>query len=112
VIADRGASNLDLKVTEWNKMALQALTLPRPKETFEPLRKSMSTYLHLPLVHRKVSGKSLFRIPKVVYIDRQDKSRHLVPEDHEALVHLLEGMERDRRIEFVHGRFGIMELEE
>jgi hypothetical protein len=61
---------------------------------------------------RPTPGKSLNKVPKVVYIDRQDTSRHLVPWDHEGLLSVLEGMRGDGEIEFLHGEFGKMELGE
>jgi hypothetical protein len=63
----------------------------------------MSNYLHSPITSREVLGKAIGRIPKIVYIDRQDTSRHLVPGGHEALVGYLRGMSRRGEVEFVHG---------
>jgi hypothetical protein len=112
VIADRGSSNADPLVKSWNKMALHALSLQRPHSAFEPLRQSMSKYLHSPITSREVLGKAIGRIPKIVYIDRQDTSRHLVPGDQKALVGFMRGMESRGEVEFVHGRFGGMGLRE
>jgi hypothetical protein len=93
-------------------MALHALSLSRLHSAFEPLRQSMSEHLHSPIKIRKTLGKALGKIPKIVYIDRQDTSRHLVPGDHEALVGYLRGMDGRGEVEFVHGRFGGMGLRE
>jgi len=93
-------------------MALHALSLPRPREAFEPLRNSMSYFLNSPSPSREIAGKALKRIPKVVYIDRQDTSRHLVEKDHEALVGYLRGMEKKGKVEFVHGKFGSLGLKD
>lgn len=112
VIADRGSSNFDPVVQSWNKMALHALSLPRPHSAFEPLRISMSKHLGSPIKSRKKLGKAIGKIPKIVYIDRQDTSRHLVNEDHEALVDTLRGMGKRGEVVFVHGRFGEMGLRE
>lgn len=96
-------------------MAIHALSLPHSLTAFEPLRHSMAKHLG----HRFSSAptrispdKSVAGVPKVVYIDRQDTSRHIVPEDDEALVGFLRGMERDGRIRFLHGKFGEMSLED
>jgi hypothetical protein len=48
--------------------------------------------LKTPTQSRKIAGKALKKIPKVVYIDRQDTSRKLVPKDHEELVGYLRGL--------------------
>jgi hypothetical protein len=110
VIADRGASTTDPLVQEWNKMALHALSLPRPREAFEPLRASMSKFLKVSTASRKIEGKALKKIPKVVYVDRQDTSRRLKDEDHEELVEYLKKMEKKGKVEFVHGKFGSLGL--
>jgi hypothetical protein len=110
VIADRGASTIDPLVQEWNKMALHALSLPRPREAFEPLRTSMSKYLKTSSISRKTAGKALKKIPKVVYVDRQDTSRRLKEDDHEELVEYLRKMEKKGKVEFVHGKFGSLGL--
>jgi hypothetical protein len=110
VITDRGATTSDPIVQEWNKMALHAFTLPRPHSVFEPLRKSMASHLHKSTPSRKEPGKALSKIPKIVYIDRQDTSRHLIQDDHDELLEFLRGMEREKRISFVHGEFGKMGL--
>jgi hypothetical protein len=110
VIADRGASTTDPLVQEWNKMALHALSLPRPREAFEPLRSSMSKFLKVSTGSRKIEGKALKKIPKIVYVDRQDTSRRLVDDDHEELVEYLKKMEKKGKIEFVHGKFGSLGL--
>jgi len=91
-------------------MALHALSLPRPREAFEPLRSSMSKFLKTSSTSRKIEGKALKKIPKVVYVDRQDTSRRLVDDDHEDLVEYLRKMEKKGKVEFVHGRFGSLGL--
>lgn len=93
-------------------MALHALSLPRPREAFEPLRTSMSKYLHSPTQSRKIAGKALKKIPKVVYIDRQDTSRRLVGGDHEALLKYLKGLEKGGKIKVFHGEFGKLGLKD
>jgi hypothetical protein len=110
VIADRGASTTDPLVQEWNKMALHALSLPRPREAFEPFRSSMSKFLKTSSTSRKNAGKALKKIPKIVYVDRQDTSRRLKDEDHEELVEYLRKMEKKGKVEFVHGKFGSLGL--
>lgn len=110
IIADRGASTTDPLVQEWNKMALHALSLPRPREAFEPLRASMAKHLKTSSTSRKIEGKALKKIPKVVYVDRQDTSRRLKDDDHEELVEYLRKMEKKGRVEFVHGKFGSLGL--
>ena len=112
VIADRGASTTDPLVQEWNKMALHALSLPRPREAFEPLRASMAKHLKTSSTSRKTAGKALKKIPKVVYVDRQDTSRRLVDDDHEELVEYLRKMEKKGKVEFVHGKFGSLGLKD
>jgi hypothetical protein len=93
-------------------MALHALSLPRPREAFEPLRTSMSKHLRTSSISRKTAGKALKKIPKVVYVDRQDTSRRLVDEDHEELVEYLRKMDKKGRVEFVHGKFGNLGLKD
>jgi hypothetical protein len=111
VIVDRGASTSDPLVQKWNKMAIHALSLPHSPNAFEPLRHSMAKHLghrfsSAPI--RSRPGKSLGSVPKVVYIDRQDTSRHIVREDHEGLLRVLGKMKGDGEIEFLHGEFGKM----
>jgi hypothetical protein len=91
-------------------MALHALSLPRPREAFEPLRSSMSNFLKVSTASRKYAGKALKKIPKVVYVDRQDTSRRLRDDDHEELVEYLRKMEKKGKVEFVHGKFGSLGL--
>lgn len=96
-------------------MAIHALSLSRSVNAFEPLRHSMAKHQghrFSSAPTRSQPGKSLNQVPKVVYIDRQDTSRHLVPGDHERLLRVLEGMRGDGEIELLHGEFGKMELGE
>ena len=93
-------------------MALHALSLPRPREAFEPLRASMSKYLKVSTASRKNAGKALKKIPKVVYVDRQDTSRRFKDDDHEELVEYLRKLEKKGKVEFVHGKFGSLGLKD
>lgn len=87
-------------------MAAHALTLGQ-SSAFEPLRTGMAEHLKIhPRPTRSIFGESVGRLPKVVYVDRQDTSRHLVPDAHEYLMDLFEKMRDEGQVVFTHGLFG------
>lgn len=87
-------------------MAAHALTLGSPT-AFEPLRHQMAQHLKIyPTPTRSLIGKSVGKVPKVLYVDRQDTSRRLDPEAHQHLMELFEGMRDEGKVVFTHGVFG------
>lgn len=116
VIADRESSGLDAAVKAWNKMAASALTMEgRSERAFQPLRRSMIQYLHpgsLLSWSAKEEKDRSGSVPKVIYVDRQDTSRHLSSTGHRAILETLTNLHRAGRVDFQHGQFGRGEMKE
>nr|XP_019050433.1 hypothetical protein I302_00865 [Kwoniella bestiolae CBS 10118]OCF29363.1 hypothetical protein I302_00865 [Kwoniella bestiolae CBS 10118] len=101
VIVDRYASHRHNPIAnEWNKMALPIFSeLPAPPPPFfTPYREALLHNLGLAIPPtRQQYGKSLNKIPKIVYLDRQDTNRKLTEGDHKGLLDVLKGLEKERK---------------
>jgi hypothetical protein len=87
-------------------MALAVLTQPHPSNFFEPVRSRFLTNLGIPVKTR--DRTAMPRPAHVVYVDRQATNRRLTEDSHLAVVAVLDRLEAEGSITWVHGKFGEM----
>ncbi|KAK4688429.1 P-type Ca2+ transporter type 2C, partial [Tremellales sp. Uapishka_1] len=108
VIVDRYASHRwNPSTIAWNKMALEAFSLPHLHDFFSGVRHALLHSFSTPFQTRLLPMTTLRRIPKVVYVDRQSSDRALAQADHEALVEVL----NELNVDFIHAKMEAMSFE-
>ncbi|WWC87964.1 uncharacterized protein L201_002866 [Kwoniella dendrophila CBS 6074] len=87
VIADRWASHRHNPLSDsLNKMAASIFSRPHPPFFFTPIRTALLSHLEIPLPqNRRDPQRSLGKLPKIVYVDRQNTNRKLSNEGHKEL---------------------------
>lgn len=99
-------------------MALQVFTQPHPTNFFDPVRAKFLSSLSIPVRIRepktniyRIRSKSATSL-KVVYVDRQSTSRRLTDESHLSVVKILDRLQDEGKISWVHGKFNEMAIRE
>ncbi|ORX33241.1 hypothetical protein BD324DRAFT_684385 [Kockovaella imperatae] len=94
VIADRwAAARYSPPVEGWYRQALSALSLPFSHLFFERTRAKLLNSLEIPALLRPSLGKSLRKIPKILYVSRQSSNRKFTEQTHNALMDVLSHFE-------------------
>nr|XP_031858488.1 uncharacterized protein CI109_006133 [Kwoniella shandongensis]KAA5525560.1 hypothetical protein CI109_006133 [Kwoniella shandongensis] len=114
VIIDRWASHRHNTLSiSLNKMAASVFSLPHPPFFFTPARLSLlNNYDVAPPPHRLGPSKSLYNIPKILYVDRQGTERKLSGEAHAGLAVVLGELESMGRARVVHKKMEKISHEE
>ncbi|WWC60369.1 uncharacterized protein I303_102940 [Kwoniella dejecticola CBS 10117] len=108
VIADRWASHRHNPLSDnLNKMAASIFSRPHPPFFFTPIRHALLNHLEIPVPKaRRDPQRALDKIPKIVYIDRQDTNRKLSSEGHKELSVVLGEIEALGKAHVGHKKMG------
>ncbi|WVQ93474.1 hypothetical protein IAU59_000548 [Kwoniella sp. CBS 9459] len=95
VIIDRWAAHRHNPLTDAvNKMSASIFVRPHPPFFFTPTRLALLSHLSIPVPPARMEPqRSLRKLPKIVYVDRQDTGRKLSAEGHAEMAVVLGEME-------------------
>ncbi|WVQ78812.1 hypothetical protein IAT38_000903 [Cryptococcus sp. DSM 104549] len=110
VIIDRWASHRHNPLSiSLNKMSASIFALPHPPFFFNPARSALLRNLSIPEAPtRRDPSRSLRRVPKIVYVDRQESERRLSEEAHAALAVVLAEMEARGKARVGHKKMDVL----
>ncbi|WRT65752.1 uncharacterized protein IL334_002700 [Kwoniella shivajii] len=108
VIADRWASHRHNPLSDsLNKMAASIFSRPHPPFFFTPVRLALLSHLEIPLPPNRIDPqRALGRLPKIVYVDRQNTDRKLSKQGHQELSVVLGEMEALGKAVVGHKKMG------
>lgn len=91
-------------------MAMDVLTRPHSPDFFEPVRKKYLAKKFIPIRIRNPSTSPQVGPVRVLYIDRQDTTRQFDQPSQMGLLKVLNELQAEGKIIWVHGKFGQMKV--